>query len=299
MIRHNDKSIFIETLKLGEKTTGLFFTDYEDAFLFSEKYYSDTSKQFIEHFIHHSDEPKGSYEKDVIRYNYIKAVEHRISSDLYSNTSRGNVCDVLRSPFDIHLALYPTNLPKHLERIINGFQNDAERIANEIVARILPMVDDNITYQILNAVQFLGQAYGYHVGQDNMTYKAYKCCEMLTRDEISNAAGSNLCRWLEQNNHEINGVCFTREPCLSIMTTYEGNRRFIVFSAEIAPEDPGFIKEDLDEAFSIAEQYNATPYYACVNIGSSDNRHFSDGVILAGDGMKFMVRAFGVLEVEE
>ena len=152
---------------------------------------------------------------------------------------------------------------------------------------------------MLNAVQFLGQAFGYHVGQEHMTYKGYKCCEMLTRDEISSVAGNNLCRWLEQNNYEIIGVCFTREPCLSILATHSGSRIFVVFSAEIAPEDPGFIKEDLDEAFAIAEQYEATPYYACVSIGSSDNRHFNDGVILAGDSIKFMVRAFGELEVEE
>ena len=248
--KKTSKSIFTETLKLGEQILGLSFTDYDDAYSFSEEQYSGTSKHFIEHFTHHSDEPKGSYEKDVIRYNYIKAIEHRISSDIYANTSRGNVCDVLRSPFDIHLPAYPTNLPKHLEEIVNSFQKDAERLAREIVLKVLPKVDNSLSHQILNAVQFLGQAFGYHVGRDNMIYNGYKCSEMLTRAEINRIAGSNLCRWLEQNEYEINGVSFSREPCLSIMATQEDSRILIVFSAEIAPTDPGFIKEDLDEAFS-------------------------------------------------
>lgn len=235
----------------------------------------------------------------MIRYNYIKSIEHRVSSDIYSMTSRGNVCDVLRSPFDVHLMNYPTNLPKHLETIINGFQKDAERLATGIVTTILSKQRNGISYPILNAVQFLGQAFGYHIGQENQKYKGYLCSDMLTRDEISIAAGTNLCNWLEHNGYEINGTCFTREPCLCVLASKNNEKILVIFSAEIAPTAPGFLKEDLDELYNVAMRYKAIPYYACVNIGSADEKHFNDGVIIANDSIKFMVRAFDVLETED
>lgn len=43
----NNRAIFIETLRIGEKTLGLSFTDYNDALSFSEEHYSETSKHFI------------------------------------------------------------------------------------------------------------------------------------------------------------------------------------------------------------------------------------------------------------
>lgn len=299
MKKEDGKQLFIKTLKLGESMLSLSFYDYEDAYSYSEENFSETSRHFIEHFTEHSDEPKGTYEKDVVRYNYIKAIEHRISSDIYSKTSRGNMCDVLRSPFDIHLAKYPMNLPKHLENIINGFQDEAERFSSRVISDILPCNDRNLCYEMLNAVQFLGQAFGYHIGQENQQYKGYNCCDLLTRDEINIVAGTNLCKWLAQNGYDIEAASYTREPCLSVSATKDEQNVLIVFSAEIAPIVPGFIEEDLDEIYDLAKHWNAIPYFACINIGSCNKKHFDDGVILSGDSMKYSVSAFDVLEKDQ
>lgn len=107
-------NVFVETIHLGEKLFGLSYSDYHDAYSYSEKYFSPISEHFIDHFDNHSDRQKGTYEYNLTRYIFIKAIEHRIASDLFSSTSRGNACDVFRSPFDIDLDSFPTNLPKHL-----------------------------------------------------------------------------------------------------------------------------------------------------------------------------------------
>ncbi len=126
-------SAFCQTIQTGEETLGLSYCDYRDAYDFSLEHYSENSKHFIDYFENHSNLVKGKYEYDLIRYFFIKAIENRISSDLYANTARGNVCDVFCSPFDIALDSYPTNLPKHLESIVKAtphrktvMQNDAK-----------------------------------------------------------------------------------------------------------------------------------------------------------------------------
>ena len=171
----------------------------------------------IDYFLNHSDAKAGEYEYDLIRYVFIKAMEQRIASDLYSNTARGNVCDVLHSPFDIHLQNYPTNMPKHLETILNSCQGDAHDLAKAIYERVKN--DDQYLFgvDILNAVQFIGQACGYPVGQENRKYLNYRCSDMLTRNELNKLAGINMCHWLENNSYEILGTNFSMEACANII----------------------------------------------------------------------------------
>ena len=295
----NSFDVFCRTIRIGERLFGLSYSDYSDAYNFSEQYFSSTSEHFIDFFENHSDRAKGEYEFDLIRYIFIKAIEHRIASDLYAKTSRGNVCDVFRSPFDISLDNYPTNLPKHLEVIVNSRQRDAFDLASAIIQE----VESNRAYafgkDVLNAVQFVGQTIGYRIGKENISYNGYPCSEMLTRNELDDIAGRNLCQWLSNNGFKIESTNFTRDTVQNVIATKDGQQVFVLLSAEIAPETPSFRPTDLDSLYNAAKEAGAIPYYASVSMGSADNAHFNAGVIMYGDEMRFRVNAVGELEAEE
>lgn len=290
---------FVKVLSMGEKVLHISYSDYNDAFEFSAKYFFETSKHFIEHFKQHSTLSKGSYESDLIRYIFIKSIEQRISSDIFANTTRGNVCDIFYSPFDIFLPSYPTNMPLFLEKAIN----ERQKVASALAARVLEVLSnesiDVLPVEALNAVQFLGQTVGYQVGQENRIYKSYRTNEMLTRNEINELAGHNLCTWLSRNEFEISEANFSRDTFYNIIARQGKQDCFILMSAEVAPEEAGFIPQDLNNLYSEAYDSGAVPYYASVNVASKDTDHFSDGVLLFGDQVMFRVNAFAVLEKEE
>jgi len=295
----NSMDIFVKTIQIGERLLGLSYRDYVDAYQFSESYFSGTSDHFLDFYENHSSLERGEYEYDLIRYFFIKAIEHRIMSDLYAETTRGNVCDVFRSPFDIDLPSYPTNLPKNLEKIVNSHMIEGNALAEAIIS--LMMKDEQYIFgrEILNALQFIGQTVGYAVGQENLQFNGYDCSEMLTRNEINEIAGQNFCNWLIQNGFEIEEANFTRDTYQNIVALKEGERIFVLIGAEIAPENPGFIQLDLDNLYNAACEANASPYIASINLGSADDEHFQDGVIIYGDQIRFRVNNFMELEVEE
>ncbi len=122
---------------------------------------------------------------------------------------------------------------------------------------------------------------------------------MLTKNELNEIAGTNLCKWLIGNGFEIEGANFTRDTIQNIIATKDGDKVFVLLSAEIAPVDPGFIPIDLDNLYNAAMAEKAVPYYASVSLASADNGHFNDGIILYGDQTRFRVNAIGELEAEE
>lgn len=289
---------FIKTLKIGADLLSISYSDYQDAYEYSERYHSAVSEHMIDFFINHSDAEPGEYEYDLCRYIFIKAMEQRISSDLFSSTERGNMCDIFHSPFDIGLNSYPTNLPKHIEDAVNDYQREGHALSQLVMNELSADPEYVFGSEILNALQFLGQTVGYHVGQENRTYKSYDSSRMLTRNELNEIAGHNLCNWLVQNAFKIEEANFSRDTYQNIVAFNEDGRIFILVSAEIAPIDPGFIPQDLDNLYEAASDAGATPYYASVSLGSADERHFSDGIIMYGDAVRFRINAFAELEVE-
>lgn len=294
----NSYDTFKRTIQIGERLFNLSYSDYHDAYWFSSQYYSEQSNHFIDHFIHHSDLSRGEYEFDLIRYFYIKSIEHRIASNLYANTSRGNVCDVFLSPFDISMEQYPTSLPKHLEDIVNSKQNEAYDLANAVIQELESEKSYFFGREVLNALQFIGQTVGNQLATNNLYYKGYPCSEMLTRNELNITAGINLCKWLENNGFMIKSANFTRDTYQNIVAVKDGKTVFVLLSTEVAPERPGFTQHDLDSLYNSALKEGAIPYYASVSLGSENSVHFHDGVLLFGDQTRFMVNAFRELELE-
>lgn len=287
--------VFELTLKVGEKTLGVTYSNYQDAFSFAMKCFNGMSHHLIDYFTNHSNLEKGSYELDLLRYYYVKTIEHRISSDYYADTTRGNVCDLFLSPFDISLSDYPTNLPKHLEMIVNSHQEEARNLAQSVLDSVISQgktIDENV----LNAVAFLGHTVGYHIGKESRLYQSYDCSEMLTRNELSQISGVNMCKWLQNSGYVILQTNYSRETPYSIVAEKDGKQYMILIAEEIAPVRPGFRGEDLGALYDAAHSSDAVPYYACVSLGSNNEEHFRKGVLLNGDSVRFRVDAFGELE---
>lgn len=289
---------FTKTLKIGAALLSISYSNYQDAYDYSKQYHSTVSDHMVDFFVNHSDAEPGEYEYNLCRYIFIKAMEQRISSDLFSNTERGNVCDIFHSPFDIGLDSYPTNLPKHIEDAVNDYQREGHVLAQLIMKELSADSEYVFGSEILNALQFLGQTVGYHIGQEKRVYKSYDCSSMLTRNELNEIAGHNLCNWLVRNGFEIEEANFSRDTYQNIVASNDSNRIFILVSAEITPVDPGFIPLDLDNLYKAAIDAGAMPYYASVSLGSADEQHFSDGIIMYGDDVRFRINAFAELETE-
>ena len=295
----NDYQIFLKTLKIGEKLLGLHYTDYEDAFSFSIANYSRFSYHLVDYFENHSDMKTGEYEHDLIRYLYIKFIENRIASDLFANTSRGNVCDVFFSPFDIPLKEYPTNLPGYLDRVVNAHQEEGDILATQIIDNIETVLQGESFAAVLNAVGFLGQTVGHRLGNENREYQGFAGTEMLTRNEIYEVAGANFCKWLERNGFSIIETNYLRDSIQNIVAKDKRATFYVLLAVEVAPKEPAFLQMDLDALYEVAQENEAKPYYASISIASRDEEHMKRQIILYGDEIQYRENAFGELEQDD
>ena len=121
---------------------------------------------------------------------------------------------------------------------------------------------------------------------------------MLTRNELNKTAGINLCKWLEDNGFVVKSANFTRDTYQNIVAFKDGKKIYLLLSTEVAPETPGFAQHDLDSLYNSALKEGAIPYYASVSLGSVNNTHFHDGVLLFDDQTRFRINAIGELELE-
>ncbi len=108
----------------------------------------------------------------------------------------------------------------------------------------------------------------------------------------------NLCNKLRESGFEIEASNTTRDTFQNIIATKDGQTLFVLISAEVAPEPPGFLPFDLDHLYNAAREKGAIPYYASVSLGSVNKSHFNDGVLMYGDQVQFRINAFGELETE-
>ncbi len=290
--------IFEKALLICEEVLGPMSLDHKEAYDFSKQYYSMLPEHLANTILNETEKyKKGKYERDLLRFVFVKSIENRIASDLYSDTNRGNVCDVYFSPEDMDLEKYPTNLPLHLEEIVNRQQQTADYIFTKIL--------DNFTNfeqginDILLAVFCYAQEYGYNLGQENLTYNSYNCSDMLTRNEIMSISCNNVCSWLEGNNFEISEMNYTRDTYQNIVAILNDKKYYILLSCEIAPTTPGFRSKDLENLYQISKENKATACIISLSIRSSDEKHFKDAIILAGDEIQYRINCFEELLIND
>lgn len=83
------------------------------------------------------------------------------------------------------------------------------------------------------------------------------------------------------------------------MISKKGDQYFyIIISAEIYPIVPGLSIEEIDALYNSAMTAEAEPYYACINLASTNSQHFNDNVLLYNDKTMYKVVAFSRLEAE-
>ena len=294
-----DRNIFSKTLTIGMKVLNINNFDFDKAYTFSEKHYLEVSQHFIRYFNDFYKNMKGIYEGDLTRYMYIKAIEQCVASEFYTHTSRGNVCDIIHQPNDIALPVYPANLPKNLELIVNMNQTDAKALAQAIMDEIAADPKYVFCDAVLAAVQYLGMMKGDKITDTNATYKGYPTTELLTRHELNKIAGLHVCKWLEKNEIKVIQVNFTRETFQNIIAQRNNQVLFICLSTDVAPVDPTFVKDDLDRLFSAAMKVHARAFYTGVSLTSANEKHQKDGVLLAGDEVSCKILAFNELKPGE
>ena len=289
--------VFNKALSICEEVLGAMSLEHKEAYDFSQEYYSTIPSHLETYILNDKEAYKaGTYEKNLLRFVFIKSIENRIASDLYSDTERGNVCDVFFSPVDMDLDNYPTNLPLHLEQLVNRQQQTADFMFSKILESFNNLQDD--MKDVLLAVFCYAQEYGYHLGQENSKYKSYNCSDMLTRNELTQVACNNVCSWLENHNFKISEVNHTRDTYQNIVALLDSKKYYILLSAEIAPTTPGFRPKDFENLFSISQKDGALPCIISVSLRADDETHFNDGVILAGDKILFMINGFQELFVD-
>lgn len=289
--------IFEKALLICEEVLGPMSLEHKEAYDFSKQYYSMLPEHLANTILNETEKyKKGKYERDLLRFVFVKSIENRIASDLYSDTNRGNVCDVYFSPEDMDLEKFPTNLPLHLEEIVNRQQQTADYIFTKILENFTNFEQE--MNDILLAVFCYGQEYGYNLGQENLKYNSYDCSDMFTRNEITSIGCQNVSAWLEQHKFEITELNHTRDTYQNIIATLDTKKYYILLSCEIVPTTPGFRKKDLENLYKIATSNNALPCFISVSLRSSDEKHFNDGVILAGDKILYKINCFEELLID-
>lgn len=289
--------LFVRALRAGELIFDMEVEDYEGAYEIANETFTERSVEFIEAISKSSNEMTGFYEKDLMRYLFIKAIEQVVSDEIYKNTSRGNKSAVTYSPTSIHLKSYATNLPKHLEEVIDSYQGNAKDLAKVIFNEIITMDGELISWPILNAIQLWGQEFGQLIADRNRKYMSYDTSELLTKNEIKEIAGKYFCEWLKPKGFYVKKTDYSRGCYKNIIADKMGKVAYIFMEVEIEPDVPGFIPRDLDTLSEIAEAEGALPYYGAMTVGSMNDEHFRDGVILDGDKVKFKLQSFEKLEL--
>ena len=256
-------------------------------------------EQLVSFFKENADSyPKGTYEKNLLRFMFVKAIEERIADDFYRETARGKVKNIFYSPLDVDLDVYPMNLPLHLETLVNEQRKVADEVVLGIIEALGNAVDSDME-DILVGVFCYAQFYGIKLGKENRIYKSYDCSNMLTRNELLEAAGSYGCKWLENGGFCITETSFNKETYQNIVANRNGKMYYVLLSTEVEPVKPVFTPRELDSYYVIAQEDGAVPALMSVTLRSKDEKHFADGIILAGDETKFKVNCFDELIIDD
>jgi len=290
--------LFVRAMRAVELIFDMDVDDYEEAYEMADEFFTKRSKEFIEEINKMQSETFGFYEKDLMRYFFIKSIEQVVSDELFQNTSRGNKSEVSYSPSAIHLKSYPTNLPKHLEEVVDSYQGNAKDFAKVIYTEIITMDGDPISYTILNAVQLWGFEFGQTIASRNLKYMTYPTSDLLTPKEIKEIAGKYFCEWLKPKGFYVKETDYSSGCYKNVIADRMGKVAYIFMEVCVEPDVPGFIPGDLDIFSDLADKENALPFVGSMSIGSMDPEHLRDGIVLAGDKVRFKMHSFEKLELK-
>jgi hypothetical protein len=237
----------------------------------------------------------------IIRYFYFKSMENQISYKLFNGTG---LWDVFYSPEEIEQPVYRTNLPCHLEEMINFQVNEINDFACDLLQyknRVCNTAGDIKLFwkTVLLYIQIIGDIRAERMGLAAKKIGSYSNESMLTIREVREIAGSTLVSQLEASGYEISSFDFGFDPYYNIIAIIHDSTLFILTSAQISPTDPYFRPYELDKLYENSHQNAAIPYYASISVRSVDTSHYKDGVILRGDKTMVRTNAFGELEIEE
>lgn len=235
--------------------------------------------------------------QDVFRYVFVKAVEYQISLDVYKDTDRINFAeDFTLTLTEVGENRYPTNLPNHLDGVVDSCQRAGYVFAKEIFEKYKDKLTKDVFITIVNSCFWIGAvlASALHLAENKVGN--YNNADLLTGKEVKTIAVNVLREALEEKGCKILDISYDNKYYMNIMFEHEGELILMLVAARVAPAEPDFLHSELTILWEMAQEQKAKPYCAKVVITSADEVHSRDGVILAGDELRYDVKMIGEMQ---
>lgn len=238
---------------------------------------------------------------EIATYLFFKALEYHVSYEVYG---RLGLHDTYYSFEEIGNPPFRTNLPHHLDRLIQYHSNEASGLVDDLLNYKNQYCASDLDerafwFAAWNYTQSIGDIFGNILGLATRTIGSYANADILTMREIREISGNTFINQLADHGYEINTCDFGFDPYYNIVAKNGASTFFILVSAEVSPTEPSFKPFELDKLFDISQEQGALPYFASLSIRSADNSHYEDGVIIRGDKAKVRINAFNELELED
>ncbi len=263
----------------------------------SERFVQDFRKnaKMMRNYMSHK--PTAQVITAAIAYFFTKAVEYSIGYDLYE---RQGVFSLPLSPDDIGQKRFRTNLPNHLDDLVNE-----ELVTGTMLAKAyLDTVGEQnpASPQAENAylTSFLiADTYAQNRKFTNVTIGSYPNTQLLTPNEYRKIAGEMFLPQLEKqiNGCDILEQDFSLDPYFNVIARYQQGLHFILFAVDVAPRDPVVLSQSFYALVEEAKRQGASAYVISLGVRAKDERHFQDGVLLRNEPAMYRLNDFKEIDI--
>lgn len=243
------------------------YKDYQN----NAKIISDCLNNFKESFVHAG------------RYLFVKAVESRISREIYSGTKREKAKEIFYFPEAIEDTLYRTNLPQHLEKRVNSYIDIADTAAREYRSLLKGDFSKGNAVKAITDLQMLGEALCCRDKAWENRIGFYSNKDLLSVSEIQDIAVNTFCSWLHGPNAKVAEFDSAMDTFANVSARLGDTHHLVLVRSSVAPAQSTFMEYELEGLYAVAQQTNAVACIADVTVRSENDGHFKDGVILDGD----------------
>lgn len=232
-----------------------------------------------------------------IAYFFVKAIEHSISYDLYDNLG---VFSVPLSPDDIGQGRFRSNLPNHLDDLVNEELKTGSKLAEAYLARTADT--DPASEQSDRAYQtalLIADTYAQKQKFSKVTVRDYPNALLLTPNEYRKLAAEMFLPLMEKQIEgcDILEKDFSLDPYFNVIARYQQGLHFILFAIEVSPREPKVLSQSFYALIEEAKSQGASAYIISLGIRSKDEQHFQDGVLLRNEPAMYRLNDFREIDI--
>lgn len=146
------------------------------------------------HFSDGAENAPTGIEPEIATYLFFKAMEHQFSHTIYGGS---DLHDTFYSVEEIGQPPFRTNLPRHLDRLIQHHSNEASGLVNEILnykrrTRVSDLDERAFWFSAWNYIQNIGEIFSNRLGLATRTIGSYVNADILTMREIRDISGNTF-----------------------------------------------------------------------------------------------------------